>query len=216
MKTIYYISGLGADERVFKFLQLKDVNEKFIRWIQPHNHEALSDYCKRLTSQIDPDDDIVLVGISFGGIVAQEISKHISADKVIIISSIKSPLEMDWKLTVARYLKLHLVAPSRFLKWANLLTADYYFGTQSKAESKLLKQIIKDTDRSFMRWAINEIMRWENSSPRQKIFHVHGSNDRIFPMGRIKNAVVVEGGGHFMIVSRAKEVSEILQRQITL
>jgi hypothetical protein len=32
----------------------------------------------------------------------------------------------------------------------------------------------------------------------------------------IKNAIVVEGGGHFMIVNKAKELSEILQREIAL
>src|SRR5687768_12225467 len=111
MKTIYHISGLGADDRVFKFLQLKDVNEKFIRWIKPDSQESLSEYCKRLTSQIDPADKIVLIGISFGGIVAQEISKYIKVDKVIIISSIKSPSELDWKLTLVRYLRLYFLAP---------------------------------------------------------------------------------------------------------
>ena len=215
MKTIYHISGLGADDRVVKFLQLKHVNEKFIRWIKPDSQESLSDYCKRLTSQINAADKVVLIGISFGGIVAQEISKHIKVDKVIIISSIKSHKELDWKLTLVRYLRLYFLAPSRFLKWSNLLTANYYFGTQSNAESDLLKQIIKDTDRSFMRWAITEIMRWENSPLDKNIVHIHGSNDRIFPIGRIKNAIVINGGGHFMIVNRAKEISELLQREIT-
>ena len=215
MKTLYYISGLGADDRVFKFLQLQDVNEKFIRWIKPDEQESLSDYCKRLTSQIDPADGIVLIGISFGGIVAQEISKHIRVDKVIIISSIKGPTELDWKLTLVRCLRLHFLAPSRFLKWSNLITADYFFGTQSKAESDLLKQIIKDTDRSFIRWAITAIMRWDNSPLEKNLVHIHGSNDRIFPIGQIRNPIVVDGGGHFMIVNRAKEISELLQREIT-
>jgi pimeloyl-ACP methyl ester carboxylesterase len=213
MKTVYYISGLGADERVFKFLELKDVNEKLIRWVPPQRQELLSDYCKRLVSQIDLNDEIVLVGVSFGGIVAQEIAKHIKVRKVIVISSVKSPDEFDWKLRVARVLKLHRLVPSRILKWANLITADYYFGTRSKAESDLLKLIIKDTDTTFMRWAINAIMSWRCDSST-KLVHIHGSNDRIFPIGKIKGATVIDGGGHFMIVNRAKEISELVQKEV--
>lgn len=64
--------------------------KKVIRWIKPDSQELLSDYCKRLTSQIDPADKIVLISISFGGIVVQEISKRIKVDKVIIIPNIKA------------------------------------------------------------------------------------------------------------------------------
>ena len=53
MKTVYYISGLGADERVFKYLNLKGVYEKYIKWETPQKHESLQDYCKRLIEQID-------------------------------------------------------------------------------------------------------------------------------------------------------------------
>ncbi|EMO28852.1 hypothetical protein LEP1GSC170_2989 [Leptospira interrogans serovar Bataviae str. HAI135] len=53
----------------------------------------LSKYSKRLLSQIDTKNEIILIGVSFGGIVALEISKHISVKQIIIISSIKSDSE---------------------------------------------------------------------------------------------------------------------------
>lgn len=214
MKNVYYISGLGADERVFGYLHLKGVHEKHIKWIAPHKHEPLHDYCKRLTPQIDRSNEIILIGVSFGGMVAQEISKIINVDKVIIISSVKSPREFDWQLSCVRFLKLHRLAPSRFLKWSNLLTGDYYFGTQSKEESDLLKLIIQDTDRFFMKWAIEEIMKWDNLSAKNNITHIHGDKDRIFPIRRIKKAIRIPNGGHFMIVNRAREITDIIQKAI--
>jgi pimeloyl-ACP methyl ester carboxylesterase len=216
MKNVYYISGLGADERVFNYLKLTDVREKYIKWVVPEKHESLHSYCKRLTTQIDLTNDIILIGVSFGGIVAQEISKIIRVNKVIIISSVKSPKEFDWKLRCVRFLKLHRLAPSRFLKWSNSLTGDYYFGTETKAESDLLKLIIKDTDRFFMKWAIEEIMGWNNNQLNSGLIHIHGDKDRIFPTGRIKNAINISNGGHFMIVNRAKEISELIEKEISL
>ncbi|TGL60040.1 alpha/beta hydrolase, partial [Leptospira sarikeiensis] len=36
MKNIYLISGLGADERVFRNIDFKGENPKYIRWIDPY------------------------------------------------------------------------------------------------------------------------------------------------------------------------------------
>lgn len=214
MKTIYYISGLGADERVFTCLNLKEVEQKYIRWITPYKNERLTEYCKRLILQIDPSDEIILVGVSFGGIVAQEISRICKVEKLIIISSIKSLNELDWQLDLVRRLGLHKLVPSRFLKWSNNLTGNYYFGVQSKAESALLKQIINDTDRKFMKWAIGEIMNWKGPDRSSVTLHIHGDNDRVFPVRRIKNFIRIANGGHFMIVNRAEKLSTLIQNEI--
>jgi pimeloyl-ACP methyl ester carboxylesterase len=216
MKKLYYISGLGADERVFSYLNIQGIDTNYIHWEVPQKHEPLGNYCDRLIEQIDLNNEVILVGVSFGGIIAQEISRRIKVDKVIIISSIKSGTEFNWQLKMVRFLKLHKVVPSWFLKWSNLLTADYYFGTKTKAESDLLKLIIKDTDPLFMKWAIAEIMKWNNANviSDQEIFHIHGTHDHVFPMDNIKNAIPIPEGGHFMIVNRAKEVSEMIEKQI--
>jgi hypothetical protein len=100
------------------------------------------------------------------------------------------------------------------LKWSNALTANYYFGTKTQDEANLLKLIIKDTDLTFMKWAINVIMNWNCESAYCNLIHIHGTNDRIFPIDNIKNAIMIENGGHFMIVNRAAEISKIIQDQI--
>jgi pimeloyl-ACP methyl ester carboxylesterase len=215
MKTVYYISGLGADDRVFKFLNLKGVYEKYIKWETPQKHESLQDYCKRLIEQIDLENEIILIGVSFGGIVAQEIAKFVNVTRVIIISSIKSAKEFSFQMKFVRIFSLHKLVPSRLLKWSNLLTGDYYFCTKTKAESDLLRAIIKDTDMAFMKWAIGEIMRWDNENTYHNLIHIHGDKDRIFPIKNIKNAIRINDGGHFMIVNRAKELAAIIEKEIS-
>lgn len=207
---VYFISGLGADERVFQYLDLSKIEHKFILWSEPHPDETLPNYCKKLIKQIDNQQNIILIGLSFGGIIAQEISKIIACKKVIIISSIKLSKELSWQLKLTRRLQIHKVVPAWFLTLSNKLTADYYFSTESKEESYLLHQIIKDTNPKFLVWAINQIMNWKNEEYPENLVHIHGTSDRIFPLKSIQNIIEIPNGGHFMIVNRKHQIQQLI------
>lgn len=211
---VYFISGLGADERVFQFLDLPGIEKFYIKWIDPEEQESLASYANRLTAQIDLTQEIILVGISFGGIIAQEIAKIKACKKVILISSIKSPNEFSWQLSLVSFSQVYRLFPAKILKWSNALTADYYFSTTSKTESKLLHQIIKETDNRFMLLAIDRLMTWKNPNPQTDIIHIHGTADRIFPLSPIKSCIKIQGGGHFMVVNKSVELSKIIMENI--
>ena len=67
--NVYFISGLGADKRVFSKLQLDDqFSVNYIEWIAPLKKETLQHYASRLVTQIDTTKPFQLVGLSFGGI----------------------------------------------------------------------------------------------------------------------------------------------------
>lgn len=208
---VYFISGLGADERVFQYLNLLGTEKVFIKWEKPLKRESLTSYAGRLISQIDTSKPVYLIGVSFGGMIAQEIAKQINCTKVIIISSIKSSAEFSWPLKCVKLLQLHLLCPKALFKWSNRITANFYFSIQSKQEAQLLSQIINDTDLDFLVWAIHEIINWQ--TPNEKtipLLHIHGTNDRIFPIGNLKNYLPIKNGGHFMIVNQSKAISEII------
>ncbi|SHF60036.1 alpha/beta hydrolase [Pedobacter caeni] len=211
---VYFISGLGADERVFQFLDLPGIEKIYIKWIDPQDQESLASYAKRLITQIELTEDVILLGISFGGIIAQEIAKIIPCKKVLIVSSIKSAQEFSWQLSLVSSSRIYKLFPAKILKWSNLLTADYYFSTTSKEESQLLHQIIKETDNRFMLWAIDRLMTWKNANPQKNIIHIHGTSDRIFPISPIKSDIKIQGGGHFMMVNKSTELSKIIMENI--
>lgn len=207
---VYFISGLGADERIFKFLDLGPIEHRHIKWIPPFRNEALGDYCKRLVEQIDLNETVVLIGVSFGGIIAQEISKLIGVERVVIISSIKKSSEFSMPFRMLRKLQIHNLVPYWLMKIGNKYTADYYFGTQTQEESKLLHQIIDDTDPHFLAWAIDRIMNWKNDSYPSNLVHIQGTTDRIFPIRNIENAIEIANGGHFMTVNKSQEVERLI------
>lgn len=208
---VYFISGLGADERVFQCLDMPGIEKVFIKWEKPFQRESLANYAGRLIKQIDTGEPVYLIGVSFGGMIAQEIAKQINCAKVIIISSVKSPKEFSWPLKFVKLLQLHLIYPKALLKWSNRVTANFYFSIQSNKEAQLLTQIINDTDLDFLVWAIHEIINWKHTNEATTpLLHIHGTHDRIFPVAYLKDYLPVKNGGHFMIVNQSKAISQII------
>jgi esterase/lipase len=106
MKPIYIFSGLGADERVFKHLVFDGYEPIFIKWIIPIKNEQMEDYAKRLTNQILTNKPI-LVGLSFGGIMAIEVSKIIEPEKIILLATAKTINEIPLYYRIAGFLRLN-------------------------------------------------------------------------------------------------------------
>ena len=69
----------------------------------PLDNEALEDYALRMTQYI-VHENAVLLGVSFGGVLVQEMSKHIKVRKLIIVSSVKSASELPRHMLVSKKL----------------------------------------------------------------------------------------------------------------
>ena len=206
MKNIYVFSGLGTDERVFKNIDLSEYPTTFIRWIDPNQRESIECYAKRLTDQINNDRPI-LVGLSFGGIMATEVANIIETDKIIIIASAKTKKEIPFYFRLAGQLKLHKILPARLLVSPGFFN-NWLFGTQSAQDKELLAEILRDTDPNFAKWAIDKIVTWKNQTQHVNLKHIHGTADRILPFRFVTCDIVVKNGGHFMTVNKAVELTE--------
>lgn len=212
MKKIYVFSGLGADERAFQNIDFSGLPVTFIRWIKPHSQETIEAYTTRLLEQIK-DESPILIGLSFGGMVAIEMSRQIPTEKVILIASAKTRKEIPFYYRWSGTFRLHRLLPAHFFTQANSIN-NWLFGAESAAEKELLKAILADTDPQFFKWAIDKITRWENTSLPENTFHIHGTNDRILPFRYVKCNAEIQNGGHLMTINRAKELNEILHREL--
>ncbi|WKN46183.1 alpha/beta fold hydrolase [Tunicatimonas pelagia] len=211
---VYFISGLGADEQAFRYIKLPNVEKRFIRWIPPQKRETLKEYTTRLLDQIDTTQPVTLIGLSFGGIVAQELASMIHCERLILISSVKQPEELSPVLRFIRSTRLYRLFPFRWVKPVFSKVAPYWFSALSDRHRALLKVTIDETDDTFAEWAIEAIMLWKGSSVERPVIHLHGTHDRIFPVRHLHNYVPVKRGGHFMIVTHAKPISQLLQKYV--
>lgn len=211
-KELYIFSGLGADERVFQRLDFSGFSTTFIKWIIPVDSETIEHYATRLLDQISSAKPI-LIGLSFGGLIAVEVAKQIETEKVILIASAKTKQEIPFYYHFVGQLGLHKHLPTRLLKSSNFIT-NWFFGTGSTFDRQLLKQILHDTDPTFLKWAIDKVVNWTNQTQTKSLFHIHGTNDRILPLSFVKCDVVVENGGHLMTLNKPDELNVIIRQQL--
>ncbi|WP_343558622.1 alpha/beta hydrolase [Sphingobacterium sp.] len=204
------MSGLGVDRRVFNKINFKGLKVTYLEWIAPISSESISCYARRLSTKITTESP-VLIGLSFGGMVAMEIAKIIAVKRVILLASAKDDNELPKLYKLIGTLRLHRFIPTSILKSHHILS-NYFFGVSSKEDKKLLKQILRDTDTKFLSWAINQIVNWKNKTFPNNLTHIHGSKDRIIPIRNVIPTFVIQGAGHFMTITHAKEIETLLQK----
>ncbi len=210
MKTVYLLSGLGADKRVFDFVDLSGYNTVHIYWVDPAGCVSIEAYAQKLIDQITTSNPI-LVGVSFGGMVAVELSKLIATEKIILISSAVTIQDIPLRYKVLGALRLNKLVPPTALTQPNSLLF-WLFGAQSVHDKNLLRTILRDTDVNFLTWALDKIMHWKNTIVPQNAICIHGTHDKMLPMQNPH--YTINKGGHLMIVNRAKEVSAFVQKAL--
>ncbi len=208
MKPIYIFSGLGADERVFQNLDFSPYTPVFIHWVKTKPKETIEHYAAQLAKQIWIHKPI-LIGLSFGGIIAIEVAKILGAEKLILIASAKTRSEIPLYYRMAGNLNLHRLLPSRFLKRPGFI-GNWFFSVQTKDEKKMLADILKGTDPEFLKWAINQIVKWKNQTIPQNTHHIHGTADRIIPFRFVQADFKIANGGHLMTVNKSAEITQLI------
>lgn len=206
--------GMAANPSIFEGIQLPsgDFEMHYLKWEVPEKGESLSEYAWRMTRNIHKENP-VLVGVSFGGILVQEMARHIHVQQVIIISSVKSKNELPKRMVFAKYTKVHKLLPTGLVNNIELL-AKYAFGETVTRRLELYEKYLSVRDKYYLDWAIDNIVNWKQEEPAPGLIHIHGDKDAVFPIQYIKDCTVVSGGTHVMIIHRFKWFNEHLPQLI--
>ncbi|TJY34132.1 alpha/beta hydrolase [Pontimicrobium aquaticum] len=201
---VYFMPGMAANPSIFEFIKLPE--DKFmihlLEWVIPQPNETLVTYAKRMSSKIEYDD-VVLLGVSFGGVLVQEMSKFLKLKKLIIVSSVKTKHELPIKMKLAKATKAYKLLPTQFVGNFDSF-AKYAFGETIKKRVKLYKKYLSVNDKRYLDWAIHNMMCWEQEEVIPGIIHIHGDKDPVFPIKHITNCITVKGGTHVMIINKYK------------
>ena len=206
--------GLAASSAIFENIKLPEnqFEMHFLEWIDPKLSESLKSYAKRMSALVI-HDKAVLVGVSFGGILVQEMKQFLNTSKVIIISSVKSSDELPAKMKLAKKTKAYKLIPTGLLSNLDNLSK-YAFGAMIKERLDLYKKYLVMNDKIYLDWAIEQVICWDRTTVDPEIIHIHGDNDNVFPITTIKNFIVVKRGTHIMIINRYKWFNEHLPKII--
>lgn len=214
MKT-YLVPGLGGDKRMYEG-QLKHFpNAEVLEFIPPLRKESMANYSKRLASKIDTTKPFNLLGVSLGGMMCMEMAKFLQPEKILLISSVKTRKELPLIIRFFKYFPIQKLIPGAvylyiflFVVWLKSFTL------RRNPITKKLRDMARDADRSFVRWAVHQVVIWDNEAVAKQVYHIHGQRDYLFPLYRVKVDEVIEKGTHAMILTHVPAINDWLKKYI--
>lgn len=206
--------GLAASPSIFERIELpKDTFEMhLLEWFLPNKNETLQSYAKRMAEKVK-HENAVLVGVSFGGVLVQEMAQFLNLKKLIIVSSVKCNAELPRRLKFAKTTKAYKLLPTGLMQDVELLTK-FAFGDVLKKKLKLYEQYLHRREKEYLDWAIEQMVCWERVEVDAKVIHIQGDADEVFPVKNIKKFINVKGGTHLMILNRYKWFNQNLPKII--
>lgn len=208
---VYFMPGLAASPKIFENIKLPEDRFEmfFLEWILPKSHEPLKDYAKRIAKNIKHENP-VLIGVSFGGILVQEIAHIIKARKVIIISSVRCNLEFPRRMRFAKMTKAYRVFPTTLMEKVDWLAKISLGNNMITRKLNLYEKYLSVRDKKYLDWAFETVINWDRTEPDENVIHIHGDADEVFPSKYVKNYIPVKGGTHIMIINKYKWLNENL------
>ncbi len=200
---VYCMPGMAASPKIFEFISLpKPFRIHLLSWIPPDKEESLSSYAKRMCERITSENPILL-GVSFGGVLVQEMAKHIPVQKVIIVSSIKTNEELPLPMKMARTTNAHKLLPTQWINNLDAL-ALFAFGKGIKKRLELYQKYLSERNPDYLNWSINALVNWDQVEVPTSVVHIHGEKDTVFPIKYLSNPYIRIKGGHAAIMTQAQ------------
>ena len=205
--------GMAASSTIFERIHLPDAifEMHLLEWEIPNPGESLTVYAQRIAQKVTHENPI-LIGVSFGGILVQEMKQYLHPKKVIIISSVKSNAEFPRRFKLAKTTKAYKLIPTTLFENIEMLVKFSFGSSIVKQRLALYEKFLAVRDKRYLDWAIEQIINWDRTVIDNEIIHIHGDADEVFPPKYIKEFIPVKGGTHIMILSKYRWLNDNLPR----
>jgi pimeloyl-ACP methyl ester carboxylesterase len=202
---VYFMPGLAASPKIFENIHLPEDRFEchYLEWLMPFDNEPVKDYAARICKGVKHDKP-VLIGVSFGGIIVQEMAKILNARKVIIISSVRCNAEFPRRMRFAKMSHAYRLFPTRLMQNFTWLGKVFKGNTFIAKRLELYEKFMSVRDKKYLDWAFKTIINWDRCEPDTEVVHIHGDADEVFPPKYLQDYIPVKGGTHIMILNKYK------------
>lgn len=207
---VYFVPGMAAGNEIFKNIRFpkEQYEVKVLEWLIPKKNESLTEYARRMAIRIK-EPDAILIGVSFGGVVVQEMNQFLNLKKLIIISSVKTSRELPRRMKIAARTKTYKLVPTSLILSVEDLTK-FAIGPRTKKRLSLYQQYLHVRNKDYLRWALEKMVTWDRKEELPDVIHIHGQKDSVFPIKYIQHCTVIHNGTHIMILNKGREISQLL------
>lgn len=182
-------------------------NAVVVDFLPPEPRETLVSYSSRMADLIPKD--AYIGGVSFGGIIALEISRLLRPRGCILISSIRHPCELPpwfriWRPFGGGYCSAVL---------STIGSAASLVPRSVRTDSTIRATKLASDRGAWHRWATAAVLDWkpEPLGDFCPILQIHGTGDTTFPMRYVHPDVSIPGGSHALPLSHPNEVAAAIR-----
>lgn len=210
LSKIFFIPGLGANEMVFDNIGDLPLEKVNIKWLDNQGDESINSYAQRLiaTNKITKEDTVS--GLSFGGIIAQEIARILNLDKVVLISSFRDINDLRSIYRFGLKTGLYRLTPNFRIPVVDEIVA-YNLNSENQNSKPILKKMLEQTDYELLKWSLQKIAELPlKPDDNFIVHHIIGNNDKIMKTWQNEHTTVIDDGSHFMVYEKAGEVTKAI------
>ncbi len=212
MENIYFISGMGADETIFRNIHIPGCRLIYVPWVKHELNDDMVSYAMKMAAQI-PEENPILLGLSFGGMLISEMTNHIKVKKAFLVSSSKNESELPALVVMNKwFISLNIVPGFLYTHTNDVMF--YYLGAHSEEEKSLIRAMMGRADGAFMGWIAKAMAGWKNQNVNPVITHIHGTADHLISPRNVKPNYWIKDGSHIMLYNKAEEISGIITNEL--
>lgn len=207
--TILLLTGMTPNAGIFSRLLPRLPSAIVVPWLPPCKRETLSDYARRLADSLQPHGEVIVCGVSFGGIVAHELAICLRARRCVVISAPQQVSELPPWFRFFRPFAALPVEPA--LDLLGRIAGWFPRRARTAATARMTKWA---GDRGeWHRWATAAVLRWKPSpvDGALAVLQVHGSADTTFPLRYLRPDVVIANGGHVLPLTHDEQIAKLLR-----
>ena len=214
---IILFPGLGADPRMFAKQKQRFGDDLLCPdWLDPETDEPFDGYVRRWASQLAPvpgdDRPLFLGGVSFGGMVAMQMARHMKPKAVILIGSCRSVRSKPARWQVAR--RISDLIPDRLLGRRVLGLGALWVSLLDRLDDEhrsLLIKMAAESDPKRMRHNGHACADWDfdyrSESQFPPVHQIHGRLDAIIPLVPGDPDTLIPNGRHLISFSHPHTVN---------
>ena len=213
-KKIFFISGLGADSRAFTLIQeFKGYQNVFLEWVPHQKNDTIVSYTAKLFENQQPNENDVIVGLSFGGLIALEAAKHYSIKKIILLSSFRDKRDLTKLNQFLLNIRAYAIMPNFRINWFDKIALQF-FSIKSEEGKKGLLDMMQKTNPKFIKWALKQIrLSYYPNNINIELHNILGTKDKLVALWKLPhNNHYIKNAGHLMVYENADEVNCILEK----